>query len=146
MAAHVTNNIGDDDEPTQIGLDGMGGSVVDDEPVGVVTTYMKMSQSTETTTKSTKPWLMKMRFWAWGSRRVKISARSAQLSRADWRKSQTYLLTEGADEIKAIVKNLDGRFDRRESRSAEDQYAGTAGQREIQECARRCDDHLQQGG
>ena len=72
-------------------------------------TYMA-SQSTETTTKITKTLAYEDAILGMGQlTRENISA-DARNCLALIGEKQTYLLTEGADEIKAIVKNLDGRL------------------------------------
>ena len=72
-------------------------------------TYMA-SQSTETTTKITKTLAYEDAILGMGQPTGENISAEARNFLALIGEKQTYLLTEGADEIKAIVKNLDGRL------------------------------------
>ena len=72
-------------------------------------TYMA-SQSTETTTKITKTLAYEDAILGMGQPTGENISAEARNFLALIGEKQSYLLTDGADEIKAIVKNLDGRL------------------------------------
>ena len=72
-------------------------------------TYMA-NEATETTTKITKTLAYEDAILGMGQPTGENISAEARNFLALIGEKQTYLLTEGADEIKAIVKNLDGRL------------------------------------
>ncbi len=72
-------------------------------------TYM-VNEATETTTKITKTLAYEDAILGMGQPTGENISAEARNFLALIGEKQTYLLTEGADEIKAIVKNLDGRL------------------------------------
>ena len=71
---------------------------------------MKMSEATETTTSMSKKLVYEDAILGMGQPTGENISEEARNFLALIGQKQTYLLTEGADEIKAIVKNLDGRL------------------------------------